>query len=548
MNPSPKSRLSLDSVKRQAIRYAALGLERRFSRQQLEQREEQYRVMFNATSDGMALWTRDGRLVDVNEACCALHGMTREEMLVADLREFVPPESMPKLQRLLETVGRGESFLDEAIATHKDGRMFYLDMRGEPAQFQGQPHVLLILRDISEQKAAEAERSELEAQLRQAQKMEAIGHLTGGIAHDFNNILTGVWGYIVMAQEWEQENPDEQLHRYLERVEHPISRARELIQQMLLFSRGGHGEAKPVHLEPRVREGIQLLESMLPSSIEVRFDADRNLPVVMADPVHIEQVLVNLCINARDAMNGAGHLQIELRREHCTPCICASCKMPLHGDFQVLSVADTGGGMTPEMVDRIFEPFYSTKEVGKGSGMGLSMVHGIVHELGGHISVHSEPGKGARFCIMLPLPCAGTSGDEAGAASGGRGKRAARLRGRVLLVEDDADVRDYMVDRLRDWGLTVEVRANGADTRHFLRSAPAPDLYLFDYTMPGMNGIELARIVLESDPEARIMLYTGYGDELTDRDITDAGILALVRKPVDISSFNALLREYLPRS
>jgi PAS domain S-box-containing protein len=541
---------------------AALELERRatteeaaHNAEELRLSEDRFRATVDAAMDCIISMDGSGNIIDFNPASERTFGYRREDAIGKPLADLIIPEEMRErhkqgLKRYLES-GNGP-YLGRRVeveAVRADGSRVPVELAITVAQGPNGDTFIGCLRDITDRIEAENERGRLEAQLRQAQKMEAIGHLTGGIAHDFNNILTGVNGYVVMAQEWEQQHQDERLHRFLDRIEHSTSRARDLIQQMLLFSRGGRGEARSVSLEPLVRDGVQLLESMLPSSIEIGFRSAPDLPPVMADPVHLEQVLVNLCINARDAMNGSGNLQIELRREICAkPCTCASCKKPMQGEYLVLSIGDTGTGIAPEQVDRIFEPFYSTKDVGKGSGMGLSTVHGIVHEYGGHIQVHSKPGKGARFCVLLPM--AGSTNAQAEIGSGA--ERAAgtvvSLSGRILLAEDDADVREYMVDRLGDWGLIVSPCANAAEALDLLASQPPQDLYLFDYTMPGMNGVELARAVRERDAGARILLYTGYGDELTEKDIAAAGILALVRKPVDIPSFHALLREHLPHS
>ena len=639
-------------------------------------KEEQYAAVFNTTSDGMALWTTQGELVDVNPACCALHGMNKEELLQAELTEFVPPESMPILMNLMANVRQGRSYKDEAIATHKDGRIFNLDVRGEPVTFRGEPHILLIIRDISEQKQreedlrrsedlfratveaaldcivsmdeqgriiefnpaaektfgyrreevvgqllaemiipegyreahskgmqrylsnkkgpylgqrieieamradgstfpvelaidvaqaaegkvfigyirditevkrAEEERVRLEAQLRQSQKMEAIGHLTGGIAHDFNNILTGVMGYVVMAQEWEEKHPDAKLKRYLDRASNSGKRARDLIQQMLTFSRGQRGEPRSLQLAPLAKETIKMLESTLPSTMEIRFAADNNLPLMTLDPVHVEQILMNLCINARDAMDGNGVLDISVQQVECTtPCICASCRDSLSGHYLQVSVKDNGMGITRENIDRIFEPFFSTKEVGKGSGMGLSTVHGIVHEYAGHIVVQSEPGLGAKFCVMLPIEAGSSTGEAATLEEKTAIHIDSSLVGEVLLVDDDETVREYMQDRLEDWGLSVTPHTNGITAlTHMEQREQAYDLCILDYTMPKMNGLTLAEKILERWPEAKVILYSGYSEHLSEEDVMAKGIRALVRKPIEVESFHTLLTEQL---
>ncbi|MGB7932967.1 MAG: ATP-binding protein [Gammaproteobacteria bacterium] len=400
-----------------------------------------------------------------------------------------------------------------------------------------------------ERRHADAARGRLESQLRQTQKMEAIGHLTGGIAHDFNNILTGIMGNIVMAREWQEGHGDERLRRYLERAQNSVQRARDLIQQMLTFSRGQHGEPRPLALSPLVVESLGLLKSTLPSSLEFTLESEQELPEVMADPVHIEQVLMNLCINARDSMQGSGRLDIALRTANVAPGdVCASCHQPLQGRYVELAVSDSGPGISPEVADRMFEPFFSTKGVGKGSGMGLATVHGIVHDGDGHILLDTEPGQGATFRILLPPLAKAPDPAPEQARSEGTGNAGGRapLHGKVLLVDDDADVRAFMEDRLSSWGLEVGVCANAVEALdYFMDTEPPFDLLVLDQTMPKMTGAEFAALVLERFPDLPVILYTGYSDDLTEAHAQALGIRALVRKPIDDAGFYRLLEANL---
>jgi len=400
-----------------------------------------------------------------------------------------------------------------------------------------------------ERRHADAARGRLEAQLRQTQKMEAIGHLTGGIAHDFNNILTGILGNIVMAREWQEGHGDERLRRYLERAQNSVQRARDLIQQMLTFSRGQHGEPRPLALSPLVGESLGLLKSTLPSSLEFTLESEQELPEVMADPVHIEQVLMNLCINARDAMQGSGRLDIALNAVDIAPDgVCASCRQPLRGRYVELAVSDSGPGISPEVAERMFEPFFSTKGVGKGSGMGLSTVHGIVHDGDGHILLDTEPGQGATFRILLPpLATAPDSAAEQARREGtGKAGDRAMLHGKVLLIDDDADVRAFMEDRLSSWGLEVGVCANAVEALDYFMDTESPfDLLVLDQTMPKMTGTEFAALVLERFPDLPVILCTGYSDDLTEAHAQALGIRALVRKPIDDAALHKLLEANL---
>jgi PAS domain S-box-containing protein len=393
---------------------------------------------------------------------------------------------------------------------------------------------------------AEAERARLEKQLRQAQKMEAIGQLTGGIAHDFNNILTSVMGYIVMGKDKAEQLGEAKLARYLERAHQSSQRARELIQQMLTFSRGQRGEPRPLALAPLIQEAVKWLSISLPSSIELHADLAPNLPPTLLDPVPMEQVIMNLCINARDAMAERGVIRIGLRLAEHHQALCASCRKTVSGHFIELAVGDTGPGIPPETLERMFEPFYSTKEVGKGSGMGLSVVHGIVHEYGGHVLVQSAPGQGALFRVLFPPLSSEATADSVGTASNATTEREP-LRGRVLVVDDETAVGEFMQDLLEEWGLTVTVFSDSVEGRDsFMRNPQAFDLAVLDQTMPRLNGLDLARDLLRHRPELPVILYTGHREALSESQVQAAGVRALMRKPVEVAELHALLETLLP--
>lgn len=413
----------------------------------------------------------------------------------------------------------------------------------------------VLLRIFSERAAAEIERQRaeevhrnLESQLRQAQKMEAIGHLTGGIAHDFNNILTGLLGYLVMAREHAGRLGDATLGRYLDKASHSGDRARDLVQQLLTFSRGRRGEPRPVALAPLLRESLRLLESTLPASVELHLACEPDLPEVLLDPVHLEQILMNLCINARDAMEGQGRLALIAQRQRMASGHCASCRQDLEGEFVVLSVDDSGHGIPPEVRERMFEPFFTTKTVGKGSGMGLATVHGIVHEYGGHLRVISTPGSGTRMQVLLP-PLAGTAATmETAVPDSGASTDPALLRGRVLLVDDDADVNGFMVDLLASWGLEVVTFHDAVEAaRAFAGDPDGYQLAILDQTMPRMTGTELARHLHQLRPALPLILYTGQAGELPETTLAELGIRALLRKPVAVEQLRALLEKLAGR-
>jgi PAS domain S-box-containing protein len=505
--------------------------------------EEQYRAIFNAAADALVLRDAEADIVDVNRAFLEISGFSRDEVLSNSRWIFALPELAAQAKEMHRRVIAGESVQWETQGRRKDGSLIEIEMRAVPILYRGKPHALGMARDITARKGEEAERGQLEAQLRQAQKMEAIGHLTGGIAHDFNNILQGILGNLTLAEEHVERQADAKLNRYLERAHVSASRARDLIQQMLTFSRGKRGAPRVLALPPLVADAEKLLRPTLPATIELEMRIDDGVGAVRADPVQLEQVLINLCINARDAMGGEGAITVAVRAAPEKAGVCTSCRQKFAGRFVELAVRDAGPGIVPAVVDRMFEPFYSTKGVGKGSGMGLSMVHGIVHEHGGHVVVETAPGKGASFRILLP------DAEEAILEFQSQRQQARerpRLAGRVMVVDDEDLILELMGDLLQGWGLDVMLMPNGVDARQAFAAQPGHyDLVLTDQTMPRLTGLELARQIRGIRPDTPVILYTGYGEEISDAQLAASGVRALARKPVEPADLLALLKTHL---
>ena len=523
--------------------------ERKRTDEALRASEEQYRAIFNASVDALVLRDADFRIVDVNPAYEAMSGYVREEVLGALHLVANPVDLEADIRALHASALAGEPFRFECEGIRKDGSRFDVEVRGVPIRHQGRPHVLYIGRDITGQKQAEAERTQLEAQLRQAQKMEAIGHLTGGIAHDFNNILTSIMGYVALAVEREGAAGDPKLGHYLEQAMLSSRRARDLIQQMLTFSRGQRGERRPLDLRRVAAESARLLRSSLPATLELETVTDEAVPLASLDRVQAEQVLLNLCINARDAVGGQGRVRVRVGRSGRRGAVCASCRNRVHGEFVELEVSDDGPGIPPAVMERIFEPFFTTKEVGKGSGMGLATVHGIVHEHGGHVLVESRTGAGATFRVLFPvLRSAGADIEHETLPGYVPAARGTGLRGRVLLVDDEEMVVGFMRELLEGWGLRVTAKANGPDARAAFADEPEGyDLVITDQTMPRLTGLQLAGELMRIRPDVPIIMYTGYADDLTEAQATQAGVSALIRKPVEPAALLAVLKTHLPR-
>jgi PAS domain S-box-containing protein len=513
---------------------------------ELRASEARYRLLFEMESDAILLVDVETlRIVDANRAAVAMYGHTREELLALTAADLsMQPDKTADTIRSPGAAGR----VPLRYHRRKDGAVFPVEIANNTLELAGRPTILAAIRDVTERQRAEAARSALEAQLRQAQKMEAIGHLSGGIAHDFNNILTSVMGYVALAAERPAVQGDTKLEHYLDQAQSAVQRARDLIRQMLTFSRGQRGEPRPVALAERVAESSKLLRSTLPSSIELSTQLGQALPRTMIDPVHLEQVLLNLCINARDAMDGVGTIRVTLDWHDALDDVCASCRQRIDGTYLALAVADSGPGIAPDIIDRMFEPFFSTKEVGKGSGMGLATVHGIVHEYGGHVCVQTRPGAGAAFRVLLqPLgesvPGAAGAGEGPSEADGTPG----RLQGRVLVVDDDDMVASLLEEMLAGWGLETAVIRNPLEAYDwFMRDPSRVDLVLTDYTMPRMTGIDLAQRLTLARPDLPVLLYSGYGTDIDPEHASRAGVCAVIAKPVEPHRLFEIVREHLP--
>ena len=378
--------------------------------------------------------------------------------------------------------------------------------------------------------------------------MEAIGQLTGGIAHDFNNILTSIMGYLVLGQERALRLADATLMRQLASAQQASQRARDLVAQMLAFARRQQGERRRVALAQVVQQSLQLLRSVLPTSVTVDAapSVDDGSLHVDADPVQLEQVLLNLCINARDAIAEHGWIRVRLQ-----PAVggwhCASCRKQVgSGPWVALSVADSGSGVAPETLERLFEPFFTTKEVGHGSGMGLAIVHGIVHEHGGHIDVQTSAGIGTEFRVLLPL--AGPAAVEPPPARvlPGIATESPRLSGRAMVVEDDVMVGDFMAELLGGWGLEVVLLRDPLAAATWIEDSDnALDLLITDQTMPGLTGLELSQRASAARPGLPVLLYTGNAEVADAAETRARGVRAVLRKPLEPETLRALLQRWI---
>ncbi len=523
----------------------------------LQRSEARLRATVEAAFDCVVGMDDEGRIVEFNAAAERCFGHRRSDVMGRPLGELIIPERHRSAHarglRHFHHAGQGPMVgrLVETSALRADGSEFPVEMAISVAQIPEGSIFVGHLRDISARRRAEAQRGELESQLRQAQKMEAIGQLTGGIAHDFNNILTSVIGYTVMAGERAEALGDATLVRQLGQAQLAAGKARDLVAQMLAFARRQRGDRRVFALAPLVRQAAQLLRATLPSSVvldvnELDADPEESTPPVLADAVQIEQVLFNLCINARDAMAGAGHIRVNLRESGGGWC-CQACGSRVDaGHWVELSVADNGCGIAPEVLERMFDPFYSTKEVGRGSGMGLAMVHGIVHDHHGHVRVDTRLGHGTTFRVLLPAAQQAGAAAAAPLAVPAESRAAAPLRGRVLLVEDQTMVGDFLAELLESWGLSVVLLREPLAALAWLEDAAnEAALLITDHTMPQLTGLELARRACALRPTLPVVLVSGNAEAFDPGELVRCGVRVALRKPIVADRLRTVLREAL---
>lgn len=505
-------------------------------REALRESEEKYRNLFRMESDAIFLVREDdGRFLEANPAAERLYGRSRENLLEMTESELVAP-AVPDPDPCVDSSGISET---PPLRHRKaDGTGFPVETGTTPVRWKGADVHILVVRDISERVSGERERRRLEGQLRQAQKMEAIGTLAGGIAHDFNNILFPIIGHAELMKELFP--PGDQRESHLDQILEAAVRAKNLVRQILTFSRKNEAEFQPVHLGAVIKESMQMLRSTLPASVHIDLDVQFS-GRVMANVTQIQQVLMNLCTNAFHAMEEGGRLRVDVVEEDVDRERAASLAGEKPGRYLVISVTDTGMGMTPATLARIFDPYFTTKAEGKGTGLGLAIVHGIIKEHRGFLTVESELGKGSRFRVFLPVLEKIGNGDRLappGECPAGEES--------ILFVDDDPAVRKMMEALLIRLGYRVTVAASPLEALERIRAdSEAFDLVLTDMAMPEMSGESFAAEIWEFRPALPVVVCTGFMDRLDERRWKALGFSGVLTKPVRKSELARMLRNAL---
>jgi len=511
----------------EGVRYASAITKDITERKYLYDSLQIFQFIFDKAPLGIYLIKEGGHIAYVNEHAYRYLGYTKEEisrMNVLDIDSGYHPDEIEKIW-LMQKQTRGlQTF--ETVHRKKDGTEFPVEINGIMLEFNNDPYSVSFCKDIFERKEAEKNRLKMETQMRESHKMEALGTLAGGIAHDFNNILSAILGYAELAQLKYPEDPN--LKNYLSQIFKAGHRAKELVQQILLFSRQGVSEKGPMDVTKVVNEALRLIKATFPANIEILMNFAPNLAPIFANEIQIHQIIMNLCTNAYHAMKSTGGML-----EVClTPITILSQDAKSHpgmnpGDYVKLSISDNGCGISPEKINRIFEPYFTTRATGEGTGLGLSTVHGIVKDHGGCLKVYSEVGVGTTFNIFFQ------AAETVAEAIAQKDDKLPTGNECILLVDDEKALIDLGRDLLERLGYRVETRASSIDAIEAFRINPQKyDLVISDVTMPKMTGDEMVRQMKVIRPDIPIILCSGFSNRIHGQTIEALSISAILMKPV----------------
>ena len=518
---------------RKVIHIATDITERKKSEEALRESETRYRALFSQSMDGIYVTSREGILLDANQAFLDILGYKRDDIVQGDIRiVYANPSDRDRFVRTIEASG---SVKDYPLSfKRKDGKevecLLTSSVRwaedGAIVGYQG------ILRDITEQ-------ASLQKQLLQAQKMEAVGTLAGGVAHDFNNVLQVALGYTELMLGY--EGLPQRVRADLKKINDSSRQGAELVQRLLTFSRKAEFKPQPLDLNRRITGLAEILERTIPKMIEIQLLLSEDLATINADKTQIDQVLMNLAVNARDAMPDGGKLIFEttnilLDEEYAGTHLDAK-----PGHHVLLMITDTGSGIDKETLEHIFEPFYTTKSVGEGTGLGLAVVHGIVKQHGGHIRCYSEPGHGTTFKIYIPAVISGEEREETTFRKTTRGGSET-----ILLVDDEELIRDIGSKTLTRAGYKVFVASNGKEALELYQAhSDEIALVLLDLIMPEMGGEQCLKGLLSLNPSVKVVIASGYSASGPTKDALADGAKGFVNKPYDVRQALEVIREVL---
>lgn len=504
--------------------------------------EHKYSALVQESPDAIISLAKTGNLLSFDPAAERISGLSSEEVIGKHFNKIgvLAKQSIPKALKEFALVITGTKRPPfELTIMNKDKSYFFMEANPRLIKHKGEKAwIQVTFRDITDRKLAEGEKKKLEAQLQQAHKMEVIGTLAGGIAHDFNNILGIILGNTELAiddvPEWDPARFN------LQEIRTASLRAKDVVHQLLSFARKTKPEKKPTNIIPIIKESLKLLRSSIPTSIEIRQNITKNVDTILADPTQINQVLINLCTNADHAMPDGGILEVSLKNIELDENTATQYSDLNPGQYVNLTVCDTGHGISQGDIDRIFDPYFTTKEVGKGTGMGLPVVHGIVKSHGSTISVESKLGKGTTFHIYFPVI------EEEAVIETETVEELPIGNERILFVDDEESMVYVGRTRLERLGYQVETRMNPVEALELFRSQPDQfDLIITDMTMPKMTGDKLTREILNIRPDIPIILCTGFSEKINGEKAKEIGAAGYLDKPHDKRDLAIRVRQVL---
>jgi PAS domain S-box-containing protein len=525
--------------------------EQKVAEEKLRESETRFQLAMEASQDGLWDWDLPTDALFTSSGYARILGYSPAEMpkTVAEWEQIVPRTDWRRVRAVHADCieNKFDSFSIEFRVRAKDGTLRWIQGRGKAVERDAAGRARRLVgthADITDRKAAEAEKARLEAQMHQAQKMDSIGRLAGGVAHDLNNLLSPILGYSEMlALDCEESDPRSEP---LEEIQKAGLRARDLVRQLLTFSRKQPLKFQRVNLNRLLQNFEKLLRRAIREDVDIRMRPARSLPDIRGDVGQLEQVVMNLAVNAQDAMPEGGRLTIETGWVELDPTAATRFEGVEPGPHLLLSVRDTGRGLDEAARDHLFEPFFTTKPAGQGTGLGLATVYGIVKQHGGTIRVDSEPGKGTDFRVYLPvsgkaqLPTPDLSPNRSTADFPGSET--------LLVAEDDPPVRGLIRDLLQRQGYTVLVGANGAEALAAMDAHAGPiHLLLTDVVMPEMNGKQLADRVAARHPDIRVIFISGHADEVLTRHGLREAEFNFLQKPFTVANLAERVREVLDR-
>jgi len=512
----------------------------------LRESEERHRILAETSSNAIFMMNRN-MFVECNQKSLDIFQCTRKEIIGRRLLDFSPPEqpgridSKKAMTEKINAALQGQPQCFSWMLTKNGGTYVETELGLNRIDLSTGPHIIGRLNDVTERNRLGKERKELQERLQQAQKMEAVGTMAAGIAHDFNNILAPIIGYAELTMEQAQREGST-VYKYQNHILKAALRAKDLIGQVLAFSRKGDEVIKPVKVRMILKETLKLIRASLPSNIDIVETIDSD-GVVMSSSTHIQQVVMNLCTNAGHALKeNGGLLKVGLGEEALGEEFTNGPSDLSPGRYIKLTIGDTGHGIPPEIQQRIFNPYFTTKKKGEGTGLGLSVVHGIVKDCGGEILFDSEPGKGTVFSVYLPaVPETGDEEKRPLQATPGGSEN-------ILLVDDEKPILDMYTRFLERLGYSVTARVSSVEALAAFKWNPdAYDLVITDMTMPDMMGDELAKEMSGCRPDIPIILSTGHSDLLFGKSLKSLAVDALLRKPVIMSDLAVTIRQLIDK-